>query len=308
MRSLRAKQPIQYIQRKLTRATGPRRIEKAKIVVLQNSIRQNNKNLLINGNVFAPNSRPKNGNAYYICWKKNCNVRATISEANLQKGEDCDVKLINEHTHEPRFQVRHCRRDSGSCNEPDYDSSDDQDASDTGSEQKSSEGHSEIEASCTYPEQDENNNSEFCKEDEKLSESASEFPELVDSKASDHNQAKIAGNLLEDNFEPEYLTQMLDEHILEEEEKADFQCCVDPRWPKDDGAIYRSLKVVPSLKFGKGVVTSVDIAKGKFIGTFYGRLCRELPEHAIYSFDISNKDGKDLFVNAEEVNERPLLA
>lgn len=70
----------------------------------------------------------------------------------------------------------------------------------------------------------------------------------------------------------------------------------------------KSLSISQS-KFGFGVIATEDIPAGSFLGYYYGRLCRELPKHTVYSFELPGScGGKRLFINAEDVEDRSILA
>lgn len=106
-----------------------------------------------------------------------------------------------------------------------------------------------------------------------------------------------------------FLDKMLNVNILTHYEKEKFEgLAFDTMNDGDNDVIYNTLQVIDDSKFGRGVISTVDVPKDAYIGNFFGRLCRKLPKDARYSYDIHEENEKPLFVNAENEMERPLLA
>lgn len=300
LRSLRDKPRQNYCKPIVERVKrSESRNETAVIIVSTNSSRQNNRNLVINQHLFAPNGIPTNGNVYFKCLKEKCKVRATISKADLEKGGECIVGIRNHHNHQPRFRL-HLGRES-----IEEDLNDDKFDSESESRFISSESAN----------RDENNNDvESNLEASKVLERETIDMETIEAesvvKECDADLAKSGISISSaDTSRRRYLEEMLDVRILTKQEKMHFEAAAqDLSYPEDDGMIYKQLKVIEDSKFGRGVTCNIDIEENQFIGSYYGRLCRRLPRKAFYSFNISQKGlKKKLFVDAESELDRPLL-
>lgn len=61
-------------------------------------------------------------------------------------------------------------------------------------------------------------------------------------------------------------------------------------------------------RFGLGVFAKQNLATNTLLGYYGGKLVRKLPEDAIYSFDVTVIKKTPLFLNAESVCDRSILA
>lgn len=267
----------------------------ALVYVSQHSKRKEKRHLVIERVLYIPNgpSKEQQKNAYYKCHKSDCNARAKISRENLEKLGICQVFVNNIHNHQTSRR-RQLRLGRGS-----------QDSEEDEVEENEHE-HDDQE-----DEQDEEENSgvEFVDTNLAIQKSNTSMSSIE----MDPLQCKEDISNEQGSGNPEdYCEEMKDTHILYETEKQNFEKMAREARelgtePRNKGYLDK-LAVVRCLKYGKCVVTTVDIPRGAYIGSFYGRLCRKLPKDAIYSFKISEKNEEPLFVNAESIDDRPLLA
>ena len=101
-----------------------------------------------------------------------------------------------------------------------------------------------------------------------------------------------------------FLRNWLDTEILSRDEKKLFREYSDDVENELSTEHEQHLKICES-RFRFGLISSRDIEENDLIGHYFGRLTRELPDDARYSFTILHSTTK-LFCCAEV--ERPLLA
>lgn len=316
---LRRLKPLNYnVERRQKCKNSDGRESTALVFVSAHSKRAEKRHLIIESELFIPNGPSRNGqkNSYYKCSKATCKARAKISRHNLDKisidnleqREKCQVFVNNTHNH-PTVGRQELRLGRGSQEEA---------LTDDIEQAKSDE-------SCDFEFVDaglENQSSGTSRTDEIEEAKSDESCDLEFVDAGLENQSSSTSRtdeidpLLCDVESPmpsgPFLSQMLDVHILSEDERENFEKmaheAADLGTGPQNESYLDSLLVSPCPRYGRRLTTTVEIPKGAYIGSFYGRLCRKLPKNSIYSFKISKKNEKSLFVNAENEHDRPKLA
>lgn len=103
--SLRNIERKSYAQPKHERGKkSDQKVGYAIIIDSGNKNSRNSRNLIIGRDLFKPQGKPSEDNAYYECKVKGCHARATISQLDLMNSISCEVKLKNEHSHAPGME------------------------------------------------------------------------------------------------------------------------------------------------------------------------------------------------------------
>lgn len=311
---LRNVKPLDYNGQRRNKCKSKDTRESIAFVYVSEHTKQKEKlHLIIENVLFIPNG-PNYGQefVYFKCCKKYCNARAKISRQHLESMEqqnltelNCPVLINNSHNHQTVAR-RQLRLGRGSQEE------------DSEREEDDLEENYDIEDNEQEDDLEENYEMAFVDTELAIQRSDTSVSSITDDPlklASGPMQSK--GDFSEQEThrsgnQVKYLNEMLDTHVLTDAEKQNFEKMAREARklgtePQNEDYLDKLL-VSPCPKYGKCVTTTVEIPKGAYIGSFYGRLCRKLPEDAIYSFIISERKEKRLFVNAENIEDRPLLA
>lgn len=292
-RNLRQRQRVKYAQPKRKNCTDTRNTI-GLVYLSEQSKRKEKRNLIIDQYFFRPNGPAKPGqNVYFKCMKSECNVRAIITSEEIAKMGNRPVLVTNYHHHPSRQLLR--------LGEMIQTQNTKYAADDTGIE------NGIVEKALV----------EDGRTEEKVSRSSE--TEAVGNSQEDiafenvsldkYNSCTSMSSTKSDPLRIDYLEEMLDSHILTDNEKEKFEAMsFDLINDDDNDTIFNTLQLTHTSKFGRGLVSACDIKKHGYIGNYYGRLCRQLPESAEYSFEIFEENEKPLYVNAENESERPILA
>ena len=112
-----------------------------------------------------------------------------------------------------------------------------------------------------------------------------------------------------------YNNKMIGSSILSDDEIQFFKEIYNDEGPESLTNHENSIMLCMNSKFGFGVKATADIPKNSMLGFYFGRLCRLLPNDSEYSFKLVTPEAKSikikkkpLFLNAEQVSERSILA